>query len=274
MKKLASRISTIIGLLLFATSIFAQDASPTPEPTPVSAANREQAETVIKKAVQNLGGEKYLNVKTQIGRGKYSIMQEGAVAQFQTFVDVIVYPNKERTEFKGSGSKTIQTNVGDTGWRFDAEQELVKIQDQNQVDSWQRGVRTSLDYLLRGFWRGEAELSYLGKRPATLGKRNEVVKLTYEGGLTVEFEFAAEDGLPQKSVYKHLNSDNEEIREEDRYAQFIDVQGIKTPFIVDRFTNGVQTSRINYQTVEFNKAIPDSIFTKPASPKEIKDLKF
>jgi hypothetical protein len=274
MKAVFSQTSKITLLLLsLAVACLAQDPSPTPAPTPVSAANREQAEAVIKKAIQNLGGEKYLGVKTQVGRGKYSIMQEGSVAGFQTFVDVIVYPNKERTDFKGSGSKTIQTNVGNTGWAFDGTQELVKIQDQNQVDSWQRGVRTSLDYLLRGFWRGDAELSYLGKRPATLGKRNEVVKLTYEGGLTVEFEFAAEDGLPQKSIYKHLNSDNEEIKEEDRYAQFIDVQGIKTPFIVDRFTNGVQSSRINYQSIEFNKPVSDSIFNKPASAKEVKDLK-
>ena len=274
MKAVFSLTSSItLILFLLAAVCLAQDAAPTPAPTPVSPANREQAEAVIKKAVQSLGGEKYLNVKTQIGRGKYSIMQDGAVASFQTFVDVIVYPDKERTEFKDRGSKTIQTNTGNSGWRFDASQELVKVQDQGQIDSWQRGVRTSLDYLLRGFWRDEAELSYLGKRPATLGKRNDVVKLTYSGGLTVEFEFAADDGLPQRSIYKHLNADNEEIKEEDRFAQFIDVAGIKTPFIIDRFTNGVQSSRINYLSVEFNKNVPDSIFAKPGSPKEIKDLK-
>ena len=61
--------------------------------------------------------------------------------------------------------------------------------------------------------------------------------------------------------------------EEDRYAPFIDVGGIKTPFIVDRFTNGNQTSRINYQTVEFNKTIPDAIFAKPSGPKEVTELK-
>ena len=275
MKAVCSHTSRItLILFLLAVAGLAQDVAPTPAPTPVSPANREQAEAVIKKAVQNLGGEKYLNVKTQVGRGKYTTMQDGAAASFQNFVDVIVYPDKERTEFKGSGSKTIQTNTGSTGWAFDGSQELVKVQDQGQVDSWQRGVRTSLDYLLRGFWRNEAEISYLGERPATLGKRNEVVKLTYNGGLTVEFEFAADDGLPQKSVYKHLNADNEEIKEEDRFAQFIDVAGIKTPFIIDRFTNGVQSSRINYETIEFNKNIPDAIFTKPASKKEIKDLKF
>jgi hypothetical protein len=233
-----------------------------------------QAEAVIQKAIQNLGGEKYLNVKSQIGRGKYSILRGGMVLSFQTFVDVIVYPDKERTDFKASGVKTVQTNVGDTGWVYDGNQELVKVQDEKQIENFKRGMRTSLDYLLRGYWRGEAELAYVGKRPATLGKRNEVIKLTYKDGLVVEYEFSAEDGLPQKGSYTRLNADNEEIKEEDRYAQFVDVGRIKTPFIIDRFTGGVHSSRINYQTVEYNKTIPDSIFEKPANAKDAKkDLK-
>ena|SRR5687768_845251 len=240
---------------------------------PAAPKNEAQAQAVLQKAIQNLGGEKYLNVKTQIGRGKYSILKDGAVVSFQTFIDVIVYPDKERTDFKGGGSKSIQTNVANAGWVFDGDQNLVKVQDEKQVENFKRGMRTSLDYLLRGHWRGEGELSYVGKRPATLGKRNEVVKLTYKDGLVVEFEFAADDGLPQKGSYKRLNADNEEIKEEDRYAQFIDVNGIKAPFIIDRFTGGRQSSRINYQSVEYNKPVPDSIFAKPANAKELKELK-
>jgi hypothetical protein len=234
----------------------------------------EQAEAVLQKAIQNLGGDKYLQVKTQIGRGKFSVMREGTVISFQSFIDVIVFPDKERTEFKGGGVKSVQTNVGGTGWTFDGDAELIKIQDEKQVEDFKRGVRVSLDHLLRGNWRNDATLSYVGKRAATLGKRNDVVKLTYKDGLVVEFEFAADDGVPQKAVYKRLNADNEEIKEEDRYAQFLDFNGIKSPFIIDRFTNGVQSSRINYESIEFNKTIPDSIFAKPLNPKELKkDLK-
>ena len=53
------------------------------------------------------------------------------------------------------------------------------------------------------------------------------MKLVYKDGLVVEFEFAADDGTPQKATYTRLNADNEEVKEEDRYAQFIDVNGIK-----------------------------------------------
>lgn len=232
-----------------------------------------KAEAVIAKAVQNLGGDRYLIVTSQIGRGKYTVIKDNAVVSFQNFTDVIVFPDKERTEFKGGGVKSVQTNTGSTGWVYDGDQELIKIQDATQVQNFKRGIRVSLDNLLRGYWKGEAELSYAGKRPATLGKRNDVVKLTYKDGFVIEFEFA-DDGLPAKAIYKRTNADNEEIREEDRYAQFVDVGGVKTPFIIDRLTNGLQNSRINYESVEFNKNIPDSIFAKPANPKDMKkDLK-
>src|SRR5687767_14809611 len=79
----------------------------------------EKAEAVVKKAVQVLGGDKYLKVKSQIGRGKFSLMRDGMIGSFQTFVDVIVFPDKERTEFKEFGKKSVQTNTGDTGWIFD-----------------------------------------------------------------------------------------------------------------------------------------------------------
>jgi hypothetical protein len=169
--------------------------------------------------------------------------------------------------------KTVQTNNGETGWIFDGAAETINVQNKDQIEGFKRSIRVSIDNLLRGYWRGKASLSYLGKRPASLGKRSEVVKLVFEDGFAVEFEFS-DEYLPIKAIYKRMSTDNEEIKEEDRYAQFVDVQGIKTPLIVDHFTNNLHTSRVNYETVEFNKAVPDSIFTKPNSPKELKkDLK-
>jgi hypothetical protein len=264
-----SILGLFVSCLFFSTTGYTQNALTAPS----KPGGAEHAEAVLKMAIQTLGGEKYLNVRSQIGRGKYSIIKDGAVVSFQTFTDVIVYPDKERTDFKGGGSKSVQTNVGDTGWVYDGDQELIKVQNEKQIENFKRGMRTSIDHLLRGHWRGEGELSYVGKRPATLGKRNEVIKLTYKDGLVVEFEFAADDGLPQKGSYTRLNADNEEVKEEDRYAQFVDIGGIKAPFIVDRFTGGVQSSRINYQSVEYNKSIPHSIFIKPANAKDLKELK-
>ena len=37
-----------------------------------------------------------------------------------------------------------------------------------------------------------------------------------------------------KAISKRLNPDGEEVVEEDRYAQFIENGGIRSPFIIDR----------------------------------------
>src|SRR5688572_9351916 len=180
----------------------------------------EKAQAVLSKAIQNLGGDRYLQIRSQIGRGKFSILREGGVVSFQSFVDIIVFPDKERTEFKGGGSRIVQTNTGATGWVYDGDQDLIKVQNEAQVANFKQGIRTSLDNLLRGYWKGEADVTYVGRRAATLGKRNDVIKLTYKDGFSVEFEFSTDDGMPQKAVYKRSNPDGEEIKEEDRYAQF------------------------------------------------------
>lgn len=262
------KVCLLVGIL----SVFALAQSESVKSA--SSETDEKAEAVLKKAVQNLGGEKYLQVKSQIGRGKYSTLRDGQTISFQSFLDVIVFPDKERTEFKGGGSKLVQTNSGKSGWIFDGTAETLNEQTEAQVENFRRGIRVSLDNLLRGNWRAEgASLEYVGRRQASLGKRNDVVKLTYPDEFAVEFEFS-DEGVPMKSIHRRINSDSEEIAEEDRYAQFVDINGIKTPFIIDHYTNGRHTSRINYETVEYNKSVSDSIFNKPASAKELKkDLK-
>ena len=255
-------LSLLLFVALFSVlPVAGQNAGATNEP--------DKAKAIVAKAVQLLGGERYLQIRTQVGKGKFSVLREGGVVSFQSFLDIIVFPDKERTEFKESGSRTIQVNSGNTGWIYDGAQERLKDMTEAQVADFKRGIRTSLDNLLRGYWKGDGELSYIGRRPSTLGKRNDVIKLTYKDGFFIEFEFA-DDGTPQKSIYTRTNPEGEEVKEEDRYAQFIDVGGIKSPFVIDRFTGGKQSSRINFESIEFNRSIPESVFAKPANAKDAK----
>jgi len=260
---------TIFIFLAFAALTFTAAAQPA-----VNVASTPNPEAIVDRAVKSMGGNAYAKVYSQIGRGRFSLIKEGVNVSFQSFTDIIVYPDKERTEFKNAGIKTVQTNTGSTGWVYDGDQELIKVQTAKQVANFKLGLRTSLDTLLRGYWKGEADLSYVGRRSGTLGKRNDVVKLTFKDGFAVEFEFTVDEGTPVKAIYKETNADGEIVTEEDRYAQFIEVGGIKAAYVIDRFTNGQHASRINFETIEYNKSIPESIFAKPTDPKSLKkDLK-
>lgn len=233
-----------------------------------------KAETVIKKAVEKLGGQKYLQAKSQFSSGNFTLITGGQPQSPSTFTDALVFPDKERTDFKQSSGKTVQTNTGETGWIFDGASKNIRPQTASEIKDFQRAQRTSLDNLLRGNWIGKGTLTYAGRRQSSIGKRNDVVRLTYADDFAIEFEFA-DDGTPMKAIYQRKNANTGELqKEEDRYAQFVEVQGVFTPFIVDHFIGDQPLSRINYLSVEFNKKIPDSIFNKPNSPKEVKDLKF
>ena len=65
-------------------------------------------------------------------------------------------------------------------------------------------------------------------------------------------------------------SDKGFTKREVRFFQYISYGGIKFPNIVDFYSDGLQESRINYQTVKTDVPIPDELFTKPANVKALK----
>src|SRR6266513_2491313 len=233
----------------------------------------EKAQQIVQRAIQVVGGDHYLSVKTVIGHGFFTEYKDGISGIPLKFVDYIVYPDKERTEFIGGGQRLIQTNDRDHGWIFDAAARTLKDQNTTQLEDFRLAVRTSVENLLRGWWRVQgATLSYVGRREASVGRRNETVKLTYADGFWIEYEFSASDGLPARALYqrKHKKPDSEEFEdgaEEDRPLKPITIDGVWTPFVIDHFRGGIQTSLINYDKVEYNQPLADSLFAKPASLK-------
>src|SRR5215204_3977683 len=100
--------------------------------TPVSASTSsvdEKSQQIIDHAIEVLGGQKYLGVQTVIGKGFYTTFKDGVSQIPARFLDYISYPDSERTEFSGAGIRTIQTNIGNTGWTFDGA--VKKIADQS-----------------------------------------------------------------------------------------------------------------------------------------------
>ena len=231
----------------------------------------EKAEQIIQRAIEAMGGSAYLNVRTIVGHGQFTQFKDGESGLPSAFVDYIVFPDRERTEFRASSGKIIQTNTGDTGWVYDGAAKSIKEMTKAQIEDFKIALRASVENLLRGSWRKEsAKLAYVGRREAGIGQRNEVVRLTYPDGYAVEFEFAAKDSLPMKVLYKRKNAEGNEVAEEDRLAQHLKIQGVTTPFVIDHYSAGAQTSRINYQSMELNTSIPDSLFARPANTKAVK----
>lgn len=260
----------VVGLLPI--SLVAQTTTAASQP---SAAD-QKAEAIVARAIEVLGGNSYLNVKTVVGRGFFTSFKDGMSQIPARFLDYIAYPDRERTEFTGDGIRVIQTNTGETGWLFDGATKTLSDMKASQIEDFKRSMRTSVENLLRGWWKKEnATLSYVGRREAGLARRNETVRLTYPNGFWIEYEFAAKEGLPAKVIYKTTkkkpdSDETEEITEEDRLAKPITIAGITAPWVIDHFMNGTQTSRISYESIEYDRPLADTLFAKPANIKSLK----
>ena len=75
----------------------------------------EKSKQIMDRAIEVLGGANYLNVRSAISKGFYTAFADGAPQLPTRFLDYIVYPDRERTEFTSLGIKSIQTNTGDSG---------------------------------------------------------------------------------------------------------------------------------------------------------------
>jgi hypothetical protein len=254
----------------------AQDAAKSKTESPAAASSAKPAEdekalAVLARASEVMGGSAYADVKSITSSGYFTPFQAGAGVLPIKFQDYTVFPDRERTEFSGAGVKSIQVNVRDGGWVVDLKSKKITEVTAQGAEDFRLTLRTSLDSVLRGWWRTEgASLAYAGRREAGLARRNEAVRLKYPDGFEVEFEFDAKDGLPSKVKYKKQNAEGEQVEEEDRYAQFQTIGSVRTPFIIDHYRAGVQSSRVNYEKVDFNAPIPETLFTKPDDIKKVK----
>jgi hypothetical protein len=269
----------VAALLLYsnAGASKAQDAvKPKSDAAAAAASNAkpvedEKALAILARAVESLGGGAYSAVKSITSSGYYTPFQNGVGVLPIKFQDYTVFPDRERTEFSGAGVKSVQVNVRDGGWIADLKAKKITDVKAEGAEDFRLTLRTSLDSVLRGWWRAEgASLTYAGRREAGLARRNETVRLKYPDGFEAEFEFDAKDGTPSKVKFRKQNAEGETVEEEDRYAQFQTIGSVRTPFIIDHYRAGQQSSRVNYDSVEFNAPVPDSLFTKPDDIKKVK----
>ena len=105
-----------------------------------------------------------------------------------------------------------------------------KISDQTpaQVEDFKRAMKTGLENLLRGWWKKDGgKITYVGRREAGVGKRNETIRLTYPTAFGSSMSLARGMVLPAKIIYKRMRKDPDtgdmvETTEEDQLLKFID----------------------------------------------------
>jgi hypothetical protein len=239
---------------------------------PNDAKNVQRGAELIKQAVQARGGERFLSFTNIMANGMYTPFQKGLSQLPIQFVDWIVYPDKERTEF-GKGKKkdrNIQVNVGKTGWIYDGEAETLKDQTDKQIQDHLDGLEFDIDRLLRAAAKGDGvEAGYAGREETRPGERADAISIRLKSDRTAYLLLDPQTHLPMSLSYERTGDDGL-VKHEIRYNQYVDYDGVQFPNIVDYYRDSVQTARINIQSIKLNTPVNDELFAKPANAKAIK----
>jgi hypothetical protein len=242
-----------------------------------AALGQEQAEgdsakaaALIREVINKRGGEAYLNVRTIVSRGTFTPYEKGASTYPSSFVDYIAYPGKERTEFGKGDSKFIQTNSEGANWVYDAKQKMIRDQTDEQIKQFQQGARYDLDNLLRmASAQAGVKLIYLGRREPWRGTFSEAVRIEFTDGGSAILHVDLRTKVALMAEYKSVTEEGT-ANIESRYYRWVDYNGVQYPTLVDSYRDGKQTARVSFDTIELNVSIPDKLFLKPASVKEVK----
>ncbi len=265
--EVALRLSKRIGglvLIALAASSQVLSAQEQDENDPAKAA------ALVRAAVAARGGEAYLKITTVVSRGQYTPYEKAVSGDPIAFVDYVVYPGRERTEFDKGDSKFIQTNSEVSNWVYDAKQKMIRDQKDDQVKQYQQGARYDLDALLRAASKQAGlKLVYLGRREAWRNTFSEAVRVEFNDGGSATLHFDPRSKLPLMIEYKTVGETGT-VNNEVRFYRWIDFSGIQFPTFQDFYREGKQTARVSFDTVTFNESIPDKLWAKPLSIKEVK----
>lgn len=265
---MGSILKTLLVATLLASSVLIANGSLAQEQPADDGAGKAAA--LLHATIAARGGDKYLNVKTIVSHGQYTPFQKGKTSIPQKFVDYIVYPDKERTEFGSGDTRRVQTNVGTTGWEYNAESKLIRDQKEDEIKLYEQLTRYDVDTIIRhGVHDQDAKLVYLGRKevwPETFG---EAIRVDFSDGGAETIYFDRQTRLPLMNEYKVITDEGTKT-DSVRYFQWIEYDGVKFAHIQDAYRDGTQIARTYFESIKLNESVPEKLFAKPANPKEVK----
>ncbi len=231
---------------------------------PLSAsAQTAKPNQIVDAMLVALGGQTFLDVNDIHTAGRFFGFTRGELSSSDTFADYIKFPDRERTEFGGPKFKTIRINKGTEGWKIEGKKDP-EPQTPGEVDQFQKDFKTSFDYFLR-FVAGEKQTTVQSLPSETIDfKRTDVVEFRDAKKNRIRFYIDRESHLPMKMQVR-LNDDAK--LHEEQYSNWHKFQGINTPLLVLRLTDGVKTMEIHAETASYDTNLADTLFALPASKK-------
>jgi hypothetical protein len=243
----------LLAPLPFAT---AQDA-----PVLMPEQSAAKANQLLQQTIQALGGSAYLNVRDMTCTGRESQFgHSGELEGFEQFQDYMEPPDMSRTENLPQRN-IVEVYNKDKGWTLD--RGGVAEAPTADLIRFEEGVKKEMGNLLRNRIHEQGmEFRYGGIDIVNLHEV-EWVELTDSEDRTFRIAIDRSSHLPLRKDVQQRNPDTRvSTTESDLYSNYHPIDGIQTPFQIERSRNGMKVFQVFFESCQYNTGLPASLFTK------------
>lgn len=230
-----------------------------------------KAKQLIQQAIRALGGPAYLGVKdiTRVGRSA-RFGHSGDLTGFIKFYDFAKLPDKDRREF-GDKHNIIFVSTATDAWILD--KGGVQDSPPDSAANNQEAQKKDIGTLFRSrLSEPGLEFRWGGTEVIDL-RRVDWVEINDAENRTLRIAFDQQTRLPSRAEYHTLDRDTRErVDEVVYYSNYLNIQGIQTPFQIARERNGLKISQVFFDECKYNTGLSDSLFTRESLEQRFAEL--
>ncbi|HEX9942769.1 MAG TPA: pitrilysin family protein [Thermoanaerobaculia bacterium] len=221
---------------------------------PASAADQSRAMDLLRKAQAALGGEAFLEQKSQISKGSGTISPPGMPQPMPvpSIVTYRVFPDKERSELQLPMGTMVQAFDGTTGWAS------MGPQTQDNTAQAKEEQLYGFDVLREAGKPGHTARplpdAQVGGKPA------KVVEVSDDKGHATQFFIDPQTNLVVKVAFEANGQKTEAV-----YSDYREVGGVKVAYQTNVSQNGQPLVEIKYSDVQVNAPVDEGLFKKPGN---------
>ena len=264
-----SAAALVLGAVTaFPARLMAQASEiPSAAPAQAGGANaspEQRGKLLLDEMVSALGGDAWLNRKTETLEGRTAAFFQGApdpgVIEYHEFRRFAASgePDADRLEFtKKRDIIQIWDDKSGTEVTYKGNQPLPK----DQVEETLRRRAHSIEEVVRT-WLKMPGVMVVGEGTSMVGRRMaDKVTVLSPNNDAVTLELDAATHLPLRRTYQWRNEKFKDHDEESEdYEDYHTIQGLPTAFTITRYKNGDMTGQRYLVKVSYNEPLPASLF--------------
>lgn len=221
-----------------------------------------QAQQILDRVIQALGGPAFLNAKRLTTRGRIYSITDGTTSGFAPFESAVEYPDKRRFTY-GKKPPVILINNGDLATELDRYGQTAQTVE--QARRWKISNRYSLENLLRLRIHEPGILIQRGGVDFVDNVATQVLEMVDAQSTQLKMDLNRQTFLPVSVTYRvRLPEAGDWDEFADVYSDYRSIEGIMTPMHIARFLNGERVSEVFRSSAHYDEEYPPNYFQASA----------